>query len=143
MNIKQALMGLALAVVTTVCAKAQQVSLIPLPAEMTVGSGSFVWKNGQKLVYPAYAGDSVKTVCQRFAADFEKATGVALKLKKRGRADVELALDKQLGPEAYHLTTGPDGSCATRSSQRPTEIPVSLNASQSLPTTICATSAMR
>ncbi len=109
MNIKQALMGLALAVVTTVCAKAQQVSLIPFPAEMTVGSGSFVWKNGQKLVYPAYAGDSVKTVCQRFAADFEKATGVALKLKKRGRADVELTLNKQLGPEAYRLTTGPDG----------------------------------
>ena len=109
MNIKQTLMGLVLAVTATISTEAQQVSLIPLPAEMTIGSGSFVWKDGQKLVYPAYAGDSVLAVCQRFSTDFEKATGVELKLKKRGQGAVVLKIDEQLGPEAYRLTTGPDG----------------------------------
>ena len=47
MNIKQTLMGLVLAVTATISTEAQQVSLIPLPAEMTIGSGSFVWKDGQ------------------------------------------------------------------------------------------------
>ncbi len=88
---------------------AQSISVIPLPASVAEESGRFAWKNGQKMVYPAYAGDSVKKVCERFSANFEKSTGIGLKLKSKGKGAVTLLLDKSLGDEAYRLTVRSNG----------------------------------
>lgn len=84
--------------------QAEVISIIPRPSQMEVNEGHFTFDSKVKVVVPAYEGDSVQQVYDRFRQDFEKATGLRLKTtKKAHRADMVLALDRQLKSEAYRL----------------------------------------
>lgn len=89
-----------------VCAMlpAQTLSLIPQPAEVSVGDGAFEFDEKTRVKIADYPGDSIRLLFERFAADFKKATGVSFKsTKKSSRAAIELFLDASLGSEAYRL----------------------------------------
>lgn len=84
--------------------QAQEVSLIPQPAQMTVGKGSYIFPRKVKAVVPAYEGDSLQKVFKSFARDFKKATGVAVKSSSRtADAQVIVSVDSSLAPEGYTL----------------------------------------
>ncbi len=83
---------------------AQNISLIPQPAEMSVGEGVFEFEEKTRVKIADYQGDSIEWVFEQFAVDFKQATGISFKrTKKSSRADIELFTDKSLGCEAYTL----------------------------------------
>ena len=83
---------------------AQNISLIPQPAEMSVGEGVFEFEEKTRVKIADYQGDSIEWVFEQFAVDFKQATGISFKrTKKSSRADIELFTDKSLGREAYTL----------------------------------------
>lgn len=87
---------------------AGDISLIPEPAEMSVGEGFFEFPKKARVVVPAYDGDSVEWVLGNFARDFKKATGVTLKTaKKSASAKIVLELDSSLAAEGYRLSVTP------------------------------------
>ena len=94
-------------VVASLCgltiALAQTPALIPLPASMEKGQGSFCFKAKTKVWVDAYPGDSVQMVWNRFASDLKTATGIKCGMAKAGKADIRLEVDGQMGPEAYSL----------------------------------------
>ncbi|MBQ8270175.1 MAG: beta-N-acetylhexosaminidase [Bacteroidaceae bacterium] len=87
---------------------AGDISLIPEPAEMSVGEGFFEFPKKARVVVPAYDGDSVEWVLGNFARDFKKATGVTLKAtRKSASAKIVLELDSSLAAEGYRLSVTP------------------------------------
>ena len=84
-------------------ALAQTPALIPLPASIEKGQGSFCFKAKTKVWVDAYPGDSVQMVWNRFASDLKAATGIKCGMAKAGKADIRLEVDGQMGPEAYSL----------------------------------------
>ena len=83
---------------------ANEISLIPQPANMTIGEGAFDFSNKTSVVVPSYKGDSVGIVFKKFAKDFKIATGVSLKkTKKSTAAQIFLELDETLAAEGYKL----------------------------------------
>lgn len=84
-------------------ALAQTPALIPLPASIEQGQGSFCFKAKTKACVDAYPGDSVQAVWDRFAADLTASTGIKCVKAKAGKADIRLEVDGQMGPEAYSL----------------------------------------
>ncbi len=84
--------------------QAQEISLIPQPAKMSVGEGSFVFGNKVKVAVPKYKGDSIAVVFKRFAKVFETATDVKVNVgKKEKGAQVVAVIDNNLPKEAYKL----------------------------------------
>lgn len=84
------------------------VSLVPLPAQMTVEKGNFTFDKKMKTYADAYAGDSIQWVLSRFEKNFTATTGVKFKKGKAGKADMVLKLNKDLGAEAYKLNVNED-----------------------------------
>ncbi len=80
----------------------QSLSLIPLPQKVEQGNGSFAFPTLLTASAPAYEGDSVRTVLQRFADKLTASTGVQFKQVK-SKAKLTLSLNKSLAPEAYRL----------------------------------------
>ena len=105
---KKILLLLLCVVATTLFAG--NISIIPQPAQMTVGEGSFIFPKKVKAVVPAYEGDSLVDVFKNFARDFKKATSVAVKTtKKSAAAQIVVSLDSSLAPEGYTLQVKNDG----------------------------------
>ena len=105
---KKILLLLLCVVATTLFAG--NISIIPQPAQMTVGEGSFIFHKKVKAVVPAYEGDSLVAVFKNFARDFKKATNVAVKTtKKSAAAQIVVSLDSSLAPEGYTLQVKKDG----------------------------------
>lgn len=84
-------------------ALAQTPALIPLPASVEQGQGSFCFNKKTKVCVDAYPGDSVQTVWDRFAANLTASTGIKCGKSKAAKADIRLEVDGQMGPEAYSL----------------------------------------
>ena len=105
---KKILILLLCVVATTLFAG--NISIVPQPAQMTVGEGSFIFPKKVKAVVPAYEGDSLVAVFKNFARDFKKATNVAVKTtKKSAAAQIVVSLDSSLAPEGYTLQVKNDG----------------------------------
>ena len=105
---KKILILLLCVVATTLFAG--NISIVPQPAQMTVGEGSFIFPKKVKAVVPAYEGDSLVAVFKNFARDFKKATNVAVKTtKKSAAAQILVSLDSSLAPEGYTLQVKNDG----------------------------------
>ena len=84
--------------------QAQEISLIPMPAEMTKGEGWFVFGEKVKVYAPKYEGDSVADLFKQFGKDFEIATEVKVKVSKSSKnAQIVATLDNALGNEEYKL----------------------------------------
>ena len=97
---------------------AQEISIIPQPAQMTVGEGAFLLQGKVVICYPA--DKEVKNVVNNFADEIKATTGVKLKkssykkdkflgvevdkCNKKGDAHIVLRVDNSLGAEAYKLS---------------------------------------
>ena len=98
---------LSLLCFVTLSLYANGISLIPQPAKMVVGEGSFTFGKKVKALVPQYVGDSVAVVFDAFASDFEKATGISVKKTKKGaKASLKLVVDNSIAPEGYKLNVG-------------------------------------
>ena len=116
MRIKHFLLALLCAACSLV--SAQQVALIPQPAQMRVGNGYFVMQKKVALCYPSGESKEVKAVVKRFADEVKKTTGVKVKTCtyrntpcakgmgccKSDTRRIILHTDKALGDEAYKLS---------------------------------------
>ena len=108
-------------------AMAQEISLIPQPAEVSVKSGKFLFAGKIVVAYPKAKNSGVEEVVGKFVNDFKVATGVSLEkcaykrkkvydlggvvklhdvdvCKKKADAHVLLLLDETMGEEAYKLS---------------------------------------
>lgn len=99
---------------------AQEISLIPQPAEMKVNEGKFLFRGKVVLVYPKIKDSGIDAVVDNFVDEMKAATGIKLKkdrfknaklygfdvLKnsKKGDAHIVLSVDESLGDEAYRLS---------------------------------------
>ena len=85
--------------------KAQEVSLIPMPAVMEATGGVFEFENVARAKVPEYEGDSIKLLFNRFKNELNIATGIVVKsTKKSSRADIELLRDEHMAAEEYALS---------------------------------------
>lgn len=92
---------------TTTTADAQTVSLIPQPAEMTLGQGTFSFGKTLRTAVSGFENDSVSQVLARFTADFAHATGITAKDVKAKKVDLLITRDASLAAEAYRLEVTP------------------------------------
>lgn len=88
-------------------ALAQTPALIPLPASVEQGQGSFCFSKKTKVCVDAYPGDSVQTVWDRFTANLTASTGIKCGKSKAAKADIRLEVDGRMGAEAYSLHITP------------------------------------
>ena len=106
---------------------AQEISLIPQPAEVSVRQGKFLFAGKVVVAYPKIKDSGIGEVVDKFVEDFEAATGVALEkcaykrkknynlagvvklndvdvCKKKADAHILLFVDEAMGDEAYALS---------------------------------------
>ena len=102
---------------------AQEISIIPKPAEMQVQEGEFLFNGEVVLCYPEIKDGGVDAVVDNFVEGMNNATGVKLvkdRLKdglflgwdvqeaaKKGDAHIVLYVDEYMGKEAYRLSVTP------------------------------------
>lgn len=86
---------------------AEPISLIPLPASVQQGEGTFRFAKKMKVAIDAYPGDSILRVFDRFAGEFNATTGVQFKKAKESKANIRLKHNAALAPEAYRLQVTP------------------------------------
>lgn len=79
------------------------ISLIPQPASLTQGQGTFTFGRSLRTAVVGFETDSVQQVVARFGASFTRATGIDLKTVKAKKADLVVTRDAQLAAEAYRL----------------------------------------
>ncbi len=82
--------------------------LIPQPAQVTTGTGTFVFGKRLTTYAPSYPGDSIAGVLDRFAESFTHSTGIKTKKAKASRAKLEMKTVPSMGTEAYRLTVQPE-----------------------------------
>ena len=99
---------------------AQDISLVPLPAEMKVNEGKFLFRGKVVLCYPKIKDSGIDAVVDNFVDEMKNATGIkiakdrlksaklsgldVLKSCKKGDAHIVLSVDESLGDEAYRLS---------------------------------------
>ncbi len=99
---------------------AQEISLIPQPAEMKVNDGKFLFRGKVVLCYPKIKDSGIDAVVDNFVDEMKVATGIKLKKdrfknaklhgfdviknNKKGDAHIVLSVDESLGDEAYRLS---------------------------------------
>ena len=99
---------------------AQEISLIPQPAEMKVNEGKFLFRGKVVLCYPKIKDSGIDAVVDNFVDEMKAATGIKLKKDrfknaklsgldvimscKKGDAHIVLSVDESLGDEAYSLS---------------------------------------
>ncbi|GAA2025415.1 beta-N-acetylhexosaminidase [Pseudokineococcus marinus] len=83
----------------------QSPALLPRPQHLTTGDGELVLDAGTRVAAP----DELSDVLALLQAALRPATGLPLR-EGGDDAAIRLALDADLGPEAYTLSTGPDGA---------------------------------
>ena len=113
----------ALLLLVGVSLQAQEISIIPKPAEMQIEEGEFLFNGEVVLCYPEIKDGGVDAVVDKFVEDIKKTTGVKLvkdRLKdglflgwdvqeaaKKGDAHIVLYVDEYMGKEAYRLSVTP------------------------------------
>ncbi len=106
------MLALSLASVSFTLSAQTQPSVIPLPAHMEAGAGSFTLPARLTAAADAYPGDSIRMLLDRFGEKLTATTGVTLRPSKKGKAakaQLRLMLDRSLGTEAYRLVVKPEG----------------------------------
>lgn len=84
--------------------KTDVLPLVPLPASVETGSGSYTLPATSRIYCARFAGDSICHVAGRFAHEAERTTGLCFRPEKKQRkANIRLLLDATLGAEAYRL----------------------------------------
>ena len=102
---------------------AQEISIIPKPAEMQIEEGEFSFNGKVVLCYPKIKDDGIDAVVDNFVKEIKKTTGVKLvkdRLKdglflglhvqeaaKKGDAHIVLYVDEYMLKEAYRLSVTP------------------------------------
>ena len=102
---------------------AQEISIIPKPAEMQVQEGEFLFNGEVVLCYPEIKDGGVDAVVDNFVEGMNNATGVKLvkdrlkdglflgwdvqEVAKKGDAHIVLYVDEYMGEEAYRLSVTP------------------------------------
>lgn len=92
-------------IILTFFGQAGEVSIIPQPAEMQPGTGSFRL-NGRTTI--TYDNPSVKAVAEMLALKLDQASGFTIKVKEGSRGAIQLNINKEvnsrLGTEGYTLS---------------------------------------
>ena len=104
-------------------AVAQEISLIPQPAEMHVGEGKFLFDGKVVICYPDYSDKAVKNVLDNFVEELKVTTGVKLKkstpkkekllncevtkYSKKADAHIVVYIDEYMADEEYKLSVTP------------------------------------
>ena len=102
---------------------AQEISLIPQPAEMTVNEGKFLFRGKVVICYPQCSDKGIDKVLDNFVKEFKETTGVKLrkstaknekavignvtKYSKKGDAHVVINIDETMADEEYRLAVTP------------------------------------
>ena len=98
----------------------QDISLVPLPAEVKVNEGKFLFRGKVVLCYPKIKDSGVDAVVDNFVDEMKSATGIkiakdklksaklsgldVLKNSKKGDAHIVLSVDEAMSDEAYRLS---------------------------------------
>ena len=114
---------LALLLLVGVSLQAQEISIIPKPAEMQIEEGEFSFNGKVVLCYPEIKDGGIDAVVDNFVREIKKTTGVKLvkdRLKdglflglhveesaKKGDAHIVLYVDEYMLKEAYRLSVTP------------------------------------
>ncbi len=114
---------LALLLLVGVSLHAQEISIIPKPAEMQIEEGEFSFNGKVVLCYPKIKDGGIDAVVDNFVREIKKTTGVKLvkdRLKdglflglhveesaKKGDAHIVLYVDEYMLKEAYRLSVTP------------------------------------
>jgi len=114
----------ALLCLIAVSATAQEISIIPQPAEMSVGNGNFSLSGKVVLCYPKIDGSGIDAVVERFVADIKASTGVRITTEPlctaapegyytsrsigNANAYIQLNVDPALATEEYSLNVQND-----------------------------------
>lgn len=107
----------------TLTGNAQEISLIPRPAEMRENKGEFIFNGKIVLCYPKIKNSGIDAVVDNFVEEMKDATGIrivkdrlkngcfpvsgVLKSSKKGDAHIVLNVDEHMGDEAYKLSVTP------------------------------------
>ena len=102
---------------------AQEISILPQPAEMTVNEGEFLFEGRIVICYPEFGDKEIKNVVDGFVEEFGKSTGIKLKkstpkkekfldsevtkYSKKADGHIVLYVDDSMGCEAYKLSVTP------------------------------------
>ena len=113
----------ALLLLLCVSLQAQEISIIPKPAEMQIEEGEFSFNGKVVLCYPKIKDSGIDAVVDNFVREIKKTTGVKLvkdRLKdglflglhveesaKKGDAHIVLYVDEYMLKEAYRLSVTP------------------------------------
>ena len=103
--------------------QAQEIAVIPKPAEMSVGEGDFSLKGKVVVCYPAVKDKGIKKVVDNFVEEIEATTGVKLKkstpkkeklengvvtkYSRKADAHIVMNVDESMGDECYKLSVTP------------------------------------
>jgi hexosaminidase len=97
-------------IILTACGKTGEVSIIPQPADIQKGIGSFRIKGGTTITYD---NPQVKDVAEMLAMKINRATGFAIKAVEGKKGKIQLNInDRQnalTGTEGYSLSVTPKG----------------------------------
>ncbi|MBR4967551.1 MAG: beta-N-acetylhexosaminidase [Bacteroidaceae bacterium] len=102
---------------------AQEIYIIPKPAEMHAGEGHFLFRGKVVICYPEQASKDIKKVLDGFVKDFKESTGVKLKkstpkkeklldwegtkFSKKADAHIVIYIDEYMADEEYKLSVTP------------------------------------
>lgn len=107
MNIKHTLALATTIVSMQLCAqKNTQLSLVPQPAHIEEGQGSFTFSKLVKTSADEYVGDSINWVLTNFEKNFTATTGTQFKHVKKG-ATLQLKRNQAISSEGYKLQITP------------------------------------
>ena len=114
---------LALIMLVAVSLQAQEIAIIPKPAEMYVSEGEFSFNGKVVVCYPEYADKAVGKVIDGFVDELEETTGVKLKkstpkkkklqnwevteYSKKADAHIVVYIDASMADEEYRLSVTP------------------------------------
>ena len=103
--------------------QAQEIAVIPKPAEMSVGEGEFSLKGKVVVCYPEVKDKGIKKVVDNFVEEIEATTGVKLKkstpkkeklengvvtkYSRKADAHIVMNVDESMGDECYKLSVTP------------------------------------
>ncbi len=95
----------SLFIILTAFGQAGEISAIPQPAEMQLGTGSFRLKGRTTITYDNPSG---KAVAEMLALKLDQASGFTIKVKEGSRGAIQLNINKEvnsrLGTEGYTLS---------------------------------------
>ena len=114
----------ALLLLMSVSLQAQEISVIPKPAEMYVDKGEFLFNGKVVICYPEIKDKEIKSVVDNFVDELETTTGVKLKkstpkkekmhnwevtkYSRKADAHIVVYIDEYMAEEGYKLSVKPD-----------------------------------